>query len=1541
MKINEIIKLSDAFAAEVNVLRDYAYRNQESNEEKIKGYLPNKSSRDILKSILLSCPESTDKKLHLITASYGTGKSYLLLMIANLMANQSKESIKTLFEKIRDKENYYKDKLTSTLDNHIENSDPFLIVIPEYGDPDFNHALLEGLKFALISNNIDYIPKTNYEDSIKTISHWRVKTPHNYQLLKEQLNNSTIEKFVEQLQAYNPSTYKEFKQYYYEINGSPYAEAHTSAYPVFADTAKEIRKHGFRGIVIIYDEFGEMLGKLINSSMSATGNSVQDFLENVKSKTENSNIMFISASHQDPQSLKANKEKELNKVIGRFEKHQLIVSEAEGEEIIGAIFIKENNEAFEKIYSHSLFGEHLDTIENFNLYPDKDSSWIQNKILRNLYPLHPLTSFILPRISSEFAQNTRSMFNFLSPSETKEGAFKYFLNSTEVITNSNVNLFTPDMLLQFFQKNIQEDKEGRVQSLYDAYRTGIGKVLDSHHQSIMKNLFILLVVNSAYIRPTRETLFWAMNWEESRRKEFYNLLDDLTTALEYLELNPIDKTYHFPDFGTAPLSKLIDEEAKKLENFSLAQFLNVWESLLPLEKYPFRDHNNRFGCNRQLWTEVVEDSGRLISNIKELKEYYNFTQVYFANGYLFYLIGSSEDEVEVLKNIIIQDNEILPYIVYATPTNLPQFDSIKKDTLQFKAIESTAARPDVMQNPARSKSINEQLVSAKRNLEEKLKNLYDPSNWKWNYQQEKDVDLLSKPKFSNWINSKASLLFQDTPTIKDEALWFIEGNRGGKDRKQALDELFNAQKGRIPLRDDSDRAPADKRIIRNFFANIGLTTDLKRDKNVQYGEIKMPDQESQVYKAWKLIDSKLKSGTYINPITIITPLLQAPFGLSEHIIKFLLTSYIRYDIERMVIAVGKNKVIQNISLDLIDNMMNKPSEYSIRKIEMSGPEFRYLGQLKSLFDKQDVNSWIELAQKFIGLTSFLTPLYKGIIRDSNDTELQNFYKSLDLLKTEFSSGTDKEKVSQEFFQEHLPSSLLNMDRTFMDDAAQVSKLISKLDAFKKYPIEKEAERKMEAIQALAVDVFKKNIVTKSEITQVVQEWFRNLPTPNQNGKFTNDIIKNWLLEVKLATTNDPFELYLNQLNEKPFKDWDDFSYEKFNFISRFKEYKKTVEEYTKSPLEVLQIIARDVFEKSSTECNSEDMFDSFFKDWWNRLPKLSKSFQYSNETNFLLSQITISSAVKARYLETIPQVWRENQFLPIHIPKEWETWSNSNTYTVAEKYKICIDEVNNWEPPISENELFNACGKLFVNGEIKTASELFVVVKKWHEALPERTKKTNWGEINENAAIFLNALDEGSKLESFIMEKAPTLWKLPSLKQWDQSTLQNYLTKFRTLKIRVEDYKRPLQEIVERIEEKYDEKSNNPETFCYTLNGKIKDSDAYKNRISHELLNEPIATILYQSSQIGSLNISTMVASVADALNIDKDWHLWNEKDEKIFVSGLKKAIDTVVKWKFPEAEKLKKAKSKVKAAITNLQSELELDDNQIRKVLNDILDGK
>ena len=92
-----------------------------------------------------------------------------------------------------------------------------------------------------------------------------------------------------------------------------------------------------------------------------------------------------------------------------------------------------------------------------------------------------------------------------------------------------------------------------------------------------------------------------------------------------------------------------------------------------------------------------------------------------------------------------------------------------------------------------------------------------------------------------------------------------------------------------------------------------------------------------------------------------------------------------------------------------------------------------------------------------------------------------FKSDSDAAKFENARKLDRyhEKISKEYFQENLPSILYNEGRTLIEDDTKVTGLVSKLDFFKKYPADNEAELKIETIRELSNEVFGVSIATKS------------------------------------------------------------------------------------------------------------------------------------------------------------------------------------------------------------------------------------------------------------------------------------------------------------------------------------------------------------------------------------------------------------------------------------------------------------------------------
>ena len=68
------------------------------------------------------------------------------------------------------------------------------------------------------------------------------------------------------------------------------------------------------------------------------------------------------------------------------------------------------------------------------------------------YPLHPVSTFILPRLSERVAQNERTLFTFLSAEGTE--TLPSFLEKTE---DEQFNLITPDLIYDYFEPLFQKE----------------------------------------------------------------------------------------------------------------------------------------------------------------------------------------------------------------------------------------------------------------------------------------------------------------------------------------------------------------------------------------------------------------------------------------------------------------------------------------------------------------------------------------------------------------------------------------------------------------------------------------------------------------------------------------------------------------------------------------------------------------------------------------------------------------------------------------------------------------------------------------------------------------------------------------------------------------------------------------------------------------------------------------------------------------------------------------------------------------------------
>lgn len=114
--------------------------------------------------------------------------------------------------------------------------------------------------------------------------------------------------------------------------------------------------------------------------------------------------------------------------------YEIISSVIQHKEPIWGTFCDEHARDFEALFSryqkHQMFMDAQGEIET---------------AIRGCFPLHPVSTFILPRLSERVAQNERTLFTFLSAEGT--ATLAVFLDEYE----DNFTLVTPDLIYDYFE----------------------------------------------------------------------------------------------------------------------------------------------------------------------------------------------------------------------------------------------------------------------------------------------------------------------------------------------------------------------------------------------------------------------------------------------------------------------------------------------------------------------------------------------------------------------------------------------------------------------------------------------------------------------------------------------------------------------------------------------------------------------------------------------------------------------------------------------------------------------------------------------------------------------------------------------------------------------------------------------------------------------------------------------------------------------------------------------------------------------------------
>ena len=139
------------------------------------------------------------------------------------------------------------------------------------------------------------------------------------------------------------------------------------------------------------------------------------------------------------------------------------------------------------------------------------------KVLRDILPIHPMTALVLKNIASSFQSNQRSMFDFIkTPKDMDVHAFQWFIQNTNPM--SDRPFLTVDMLWDFFYEKGKDYLSPDIRLILDTFPQQTQ--LNEKEKIVLQTILILQAIDQRLggtlpiLKPTDQNLSYAFEGDD-------------------------------------------------------------------------------------------------------------------------------------------------------------------------------------------------------------------------------------------------------------------------------------------------------------------------------------------------------------------------------------------------------------------------------------------------------------------------------------------------------------------------------------------------------------------------------------------------------------------------------------------------------------------------------------------------------------------------------------------------------------------------------------------------------------------------------------------------------------------------------------------------------------------------------------------------------------------------------------------------------------------------------------------------------------------
>lgn len=1119
MQLRDYVKFNSDFRDSVNLYLDL------NKEDKIKSYIPTKSSVDILEQYLDAV---LDNKQHstLLIGPYGKGKSHLLLMLLAALTLEN---------------NPKNDELMHELENKIKkvNADVQKKVAKAYGQKkylpvlimstqgDLNQAFLVGLNEALKREKLTSItPDTFYTYAVTTINRWKKEYPDTYssfsELLKEQ--KMSVSRLTSALKNCDENALNIFKKIYPTLtSGSEFNPlVGSEVLPMYKNIAdKLVEEYGYSGIYIVFDEFSKYIE---GQDKKAVGNNMkllQDMCE-LANASKNAKIFITMVAHKSIKEygkfLSVDIINSFTGIEGRIKEVLFVTSSKNSYELIQNAIEKEESYLQAPQVARYISNEAIDAAYKLPAFSEFTRQDFENIVVKGCYPLSPITAYLLLNVSEKVAQNERTLFTFISKDEQFSVA-----HMVKTMSDNRNWIIDADLVYDYFKSLFKKDVTNEfVHNEWLNAEYAIGIASDVNQKKMLKCLAIINIVNKPdELAADEQGLYIASGVPDPEA----TLMELCAKGLIYKKGS--NNCYVFKTRATSELKteikKRMNVKGAKANYNQVLSAVSDTHYILP-KRYNLEHSMTRYFHYEYMSVEEflsINELGVILENKK------------VCDGKVIVLY--STDEVDYTEEIYFKIRECLCkkiIVVYSRKTMTLQdkmleyevLQEIKADTVFFASEENKVLLKEI---PVIEDDLYREIYAY---IDTAFEDINEREIF---YISNEEVQKVCNRRISDVVDEVCYQVYPDALSVNNEMInkENITTSPIKKARKTIIDRLIYGE----DCTDYYSGTSAEATIFRALFVGTGIITE---------------DYARNAKEVIGVFNSFIDSACDVKqPLSILVDkLVNEPIGMRRGIIPVYLAYALSLRKEDIVIYFDTKEM--ELNADIILNMCDSPDDYYIFISMEDMKKEQYLSGLCKLFGVKETNNKSE--SRLQNILVSMQRWFRALPQVTKNIKKQDEYFDNDIISRAFPKVKgllqSVEANPYEVLLVEIPKAF-KCENDYVKLIDDLMLLKSKLNGYFEWITKKTV--------SLTIEVFDKK--AKYDLVHTLQEWYESQSTLAKQGLYSGSVtgLMNVIADIKTFDEGELVKKVVHAVTDVYLDSWNDSSMDKY--LEALKSVKEEIE----------------------------------------------------------------------------------------------------------------------------------------------------------------------------------------------------------------------------------------------------------------------------------------------------------------------------------------------------------------------------------------------